>query len=132
MKKLLLVAVALLSTSAFAYTSVSGDKINFQSESTFVSAIFNKSLCFDGESFHATITKCVKWEQNDRGNCLRFAKVNASQPAVSTRQVCADDRDNCGSWRTVRYVQSPVLTVKYENDNGSVIRTQKVTVRSCN
>jgi len=136
MKLIALLATLLSFSSAFAYTSVSGDKIHFQSESTYVSAVFSKSLCLDGDTYEAVINKCVEWTNNDERRCVRNIKITAYQPMKSTRQRCAefgggDDKD-CTRWETVAYVQSPVRTVKFLDEDDRVIKTQKVTVPACN
>ncbi|MCO4794006.1 MAG: hypothetical protein KC493_09850 [Bacteriovoracaceae bacterium] len=136
MKTLILLAV-LFSSTAFA--SVTGDKIHFQSDSTYVSAVFSKTLCLNGDTYEAMITKCMEWTNDDDRDCVRYGKVFATQPMNSTRQRCAQysggDDDRCREWVTVPYVQSPVRTVKWyrDSDNKDVlIRTEIVTVPACN
>lgn len=140
MKKLIILASLLVSTSAFAI--VTGDKIEFQGDSAFVSAAFDKSLCLDGDTYKANITKCVAWENDgDDQQCVKYATFAGSQPMASTRQRCAKfagrDSETCAKWVTVPYVQSPVRTVKYYKDNGDAFdggpyKTVTITVPSCN
>lgn len=131
MKGLLFIAAFLFSANVFAYTYVTGDKIEFQSESSFVSAVFNKTLCFDGADYHAMITKCVQWS-NDGDTCTERARVAATQPAQSTRLRCAYyEGDDCADWDRVSFYQSPNLTVRYYDSGDRVVKTENVTVRSC-
>lgn len=134
MKNLLVLASLLFATSAMA-GFVTGDKIHFQSESTYVSAVFNKTLCFDGESFHATFTKCIEWQrdQDDR-NCIKYGKITATQPQSSTRLRCAEYRGNdgdCKRWERVSYEQSEVRNVKYFNNDDDLIKEEKVIIPVC-
>lgn len=130
--KSFIAAVMLLSTSAFAGNVVG--HIHFQSESTWVNAYYSKSLCVDGDMFKATITKCLRWENEDGDRtCVRRGKVRATQPMVSTRQRCArfsDDR--CVSYETVRYEQSRNVLVKFYNNSDDLVRTETVRVPDCN
>lgn len=133
MKKLLLIASMMMSASAFA-GYVTGDKIEFQADSAFVSAVFSKSLCLDGDTYRAVINKCTEW-QNDGGGdrtCVATAKVEVAQPANSTRQRCAQYNDgDCTKWITVAYNQSPVRTVSYYNSQDDLVKTATVTIPSC-
>lgn len=137
MKKLIILASLMVSTSAFGY--VTGDKIEFQSVSTFVSAAFNKSLCLDGDTYNAVVTLCTKWETSDDDRkCVASAKFAVSQPMTSTRQRCAawngGDDDNCTKWVTVPYVQKPVREVKYyrnNDDDSAPYKTEIITIPSC-
>ena len=135
MKGLLLIAV-LISTSVFArnYTSISGDKIHFQSESTWVSAYYSKSLCLDGDTYKATIRKCMEWSNDDDRNCLRYGKIQATQPMESTRLRCASwgsDDEPCQRYVRVRYYQNPVKEVEFNDEDGNVLFTRTVTVPNC-
>lgn len=139
MKKLI-VLLALVSSTAFALPfnadSMTGDKIHFQAESTWVNSYYSKSLCFDGADFHATIQKCAEWTNNDDRRCVRTVMIQATQPQESTRQRCAvrnDDDKACSEWVTVRYFQSENRTIKFlEGDSRRVLGTKKITVPSCN
>ena len=139
MKKLIILASLLMSTSAFGY--VTGDKIEFQGVSTFVSAAFNKSLCLDGDTYNAVVTLCTEWERDsdDDRICVAREKFAVTQPMTSTRQRCAQfEGDNSGGdcikWVTVPYVQKPVREVKYyrnNDDDSSPYKTEIITIPSC-
>jgi len=138
MKKLLLIA-ALFASTANAY--VTGDKIHFQADSTFVSAAFSKTLCLneETENYEATITKCVEWTNDDDRDCVEYGKFFAVQPMESTRQRCArfggGDDDRCMVWITVPYIQNRVKTVKWYRNNDDDSQPYKVTtvrIPSCN
>ncbi|MEC7275899.1 MAG: hypothetical protein VXV96_06230 [Bdellovibrionota bacterium] len=131
MKKLI-VAAALLSSSAFAGSIVG--HIHFQSASTWVNAYTSKSLCLDGSTYRATVNKCLRYERDGgERTCVRRGKVAISQPMESTRQRCARmSDDTCVSYETVRYVQSPNVLVKFYDNDDNLVRTKTVTVPSCN
>jgi hypothetical protein len=131
MKKLIAMTLMFISVSAFA--NVSGDKILFQKESTYVSVVYNKSLCLDGNTYRAVIDKCMQWANDDRRACLRSAKVRVTQPVESTRQRCAATTDRgCSAWETVRFNQDPVRTVTFFNDEGRELDTKTYIVKACN
>ncbi|CBW25708.1 putative exported protein [Halobacteriovorax marinus SJ] len=133
MKKLLALTSILLSTASFAY--VTGDKIHFQKDSTYVSAAYSKSLCFDGENFKANIRKCTRWTTNDERRCTRYGVFAATQPQESTRKRCARwggrDDSNCLKWETVRYFQSEVRTVKFYGQNDDLRKTETIVIPTC-
>ncbi|MCF8059767.1 MAG: hypothetical protein K9K67_10745 [Bacteriovoracaceae bacterium] len=132
--KSLIAALAIVSTSAFAGNVVG--HIHFQSESTWVNALYSKSLCLDGDTYKATVTKCMEYGSGDERRCLQYGKIAATQPVESTRQRCASfgggDDNQCTKWITVSYVQSPNITVKFYNDDNELVKTKKITVPSCN
>lgn len=112
-----------------------GGHVNFQRESTFVSPLFSKSLCFDGVDYHAEIRKCVKWDlSNDDVTCVRYEKVKAMQPMVSTREHCehfgGNDDNRCEKWVTVPFIQKPERKVQVMND-GQLVKEVIVKVRDC-
>ncbi len=139
--KMLMILAAVLgmnTVNAHAYEYVAGDKILFQSVSTYVSAVFSKSLCLNGDTYEALVNECTEWRNrgNDNGpECVAFKKVTAYQPMASTRQRCAEytgrDQNHCAVWETVDFVQSPVRTVKFYNSNDQLIKTAKVTIPAC-
>lgn len=131
MKRLILIAGLLLGASAFAQDTVTGDKILFQAESTYVSALYNRTLCLDGEMYRAIITKCVAFDRSEDRECIRYGKVAAEQPMYSTRQRCSGfSGDECEGYETVPFYQSPVRTVKfYRNDD--LVKTMEIAVPSC-
>lgn len=141
MKKIIgMLAVFAFSSTAFATTNIVGDKILFQKNNTYVSAVTSDSLCFDGDSFRATFTVCEKFVTtgSQDGKCLKSATVNGVQPAVSTRQVpvfSGPNDDTVDSYRTVKFVQSPNLNVKeyFVPTSGSskLVKSYSVTVPSC-
>lgn len=134
--KALLLAVTLLGSNAFAagyYTT--GDKIFFQSASTWVSGL-GKNICLDGDTFRAVVTKCVAWGGKEESYCQKQVKVEIAQAVNSTKTVCVDEggREDsfCRKTEVVPYIQSPNLTVKYLNDrNDSLIKTVNVRVKDC-
>lgn len=132
MKKLIL-TLALGLTSAYASNT---GHIHFQADSTWVNPVTNKSLCFDGEEFHASVITCVQTRMARGGEeCSRYGKTVISQPARSTRKVCLEERGesgNCVQYGTVDYVQSPTRRVEFYGDRGGVIRTEMITVPACN
>jgi len=131
--KSLIAAIAFV-TAATAFGSVVGH-VHFQSESTWVNAYYSKSLCLDGDTFRATITKCAKWSTGDDRTCLKRIKVQAAQPQESTRQRCAtgaNNDDGCQSYVTVRYFQSENITVKFYDNDDNLVKTEDITVPSCN
>lgn len=132
MKKLIVMALMFVSATAFA--NISGDKILFQKESTYVSAVYSKSLCLDGSTYRAVINKCMQWSNSgDDSRCLRTAKVRVTQPMESTRQRCAvQSEQGCSKWETVRFFQDPVRTVTFFSDNGRELDTKTVVVKACN
>lgn len=136
MKQLMMTVLMLVGSSAFAWTPT-GHHIHFQSASTWVS-VFNSSngLCLDGDMFRAKITKCAKYNNDDRQNVCK-EKVTAwyTQPVASTRTICVDERGESGTcyeYATVPYVQSPDRTVVWEADRGGATRTETVRVPDCN
>ncbi len=139
---ILLAAVIGMNVASANAGYVTGDKILFQADSTFVSAVFSKSLCLNGDTYEATINKCAEYRNrgNDEGlECVAFVKVKAFQPMVSTRQRCAQFESDssggdCAKWETVPFVQNPVRTVQYwagSDDSERVVKTAKVTIPAC-
>jgi hypothetical protein len=116
MKNLLITIVMLATTSAFA-DSMTGDKIHFQKESTWVNSYYSKSICFDGTDFHAQVSTCVKWVNRRGGQeCAKYGKKAAVQPQVSLRKRCVESRGRdgeCTKWEMVRYFQDDVRTIKF-------------------
>lgn len=133
--KMALITLIVLAAS-FAQAMVSGDKILFQRDSTYVSAVYNKTLCLDGQTYRAVIAKCVSYSGGDNDRCLRTAKVQASQPMHSTRKLCAETRghgESCVRYKNVAFTQSPVRTVQFhDGDNNRVTKTVRVTIPACN
>lgn len=132
--KSLVLALAFLAATV-THANVAGDKIHFQSDSTWVSAVYNKSLCVNGNNFEALITKCVERTGGDSDSCIRTIKVRATQPINSTRLRCdafaGRDEGTCRKWVRVPYVQKPVRTVSFYTDRDQLIKTVKVTVPAC-
>ena len=140
MKSLLVLVLGLMSTSAMA-DYMTGDKIHFQADSTWVNSYYSKSICQDGENFYATISVCVEYREDSDGDreCAKRGTKNAVQPITSTRQRCAqtdDDDGDCEQYETVEYHQSPTRTVKFyesdDDDGGRLVRTETYTIGSCN
>jgi len=141
MKSLLILAIGLMSASAFA-DYMTGDKIHFQADSTWVNSYYSKSLCQDGENYYATISVCVEYRESSDGDreCARRGTKNAVQPLMSTRKKCAvrdwtDDDNDCEQYETVEYYQSPVRTVKFfeaeDDSSGRLVRTETYTIPAC-
>lgn len=137
MKNLVIGLALLSSASAFAErdTYFTGDKIEFQKDSTWVSALYSKTLCLNGDTYEAIITKCAEYSNDDERRCERTIKVKAFQPMVSTRQRCdrfgGSDDNRCDRWVTVPFVQNPERIVKFY-EGSTLVRTQKVVVPACN
>lgn len=109
----------------------SGGHVNFQRESTFVSPLFSKSLCFDGVDFHAKVRKCVKWTQDDERRCEETIIIEAVQPQESTRERCAKvTEDGCDLWKTVPFIQSEVRKVDIMEDD-KVVGNKFAKVKEC-
>lgn len=119
---------------------MSGDKIHFQKVSTWVNSYYSKSICFDGENFHAKVRLCAEWQRDDDDRrCVAYKIVDAVQPQESTRERCAarsggDDDDRCTEWETVRYFQSENKTVTFyaDEDSNQVAGKVSYTIKSCN
>lgn len=164
--KILIATIALLTLSSSYAKLQRGDMgyenvksvqghILFQADSTYVNAYYNKTLCLDGDTYKAVVSKCLEWgtpfrngQRNRRSHdsvCLKRGKVMISQPEVSTRQRCAaydnetpfnrgDHRAHngrCIKWETVPFVQSPDMTIKFFNQDNTLIKTEEITVPSC-
>ena len=123
----------LVSLSAFGY--MTGDKIHFQKDSTWVNSYYNKTICLnDQDVYEAMVSTCKKWVNSgdDDRSCVRYGKKKIYQPMTSTRLRCGDwDRDECDSWVRVDYVQSPNRTVKFYNDQDQLQKTVSYTIGSC-
>lgn len=134
MKALISTMAFLVSLSAFGY--MTGDKIHFQKDSTWVNSYYNKSLCLnDQDVYEAVVSVCTKYVNNgsDDRTCVRRGTKKIYQPMVSTRLRCDDwSGDNCSSWVRVDYVQSPKRTVKFYNDKDQLTKTASYTIKSCN
>ena len=133
--KSIVIALALLSSSAFATTS--GDKIFFQKDSSWISGL-GKNICVNesNNTYYALVSKCVKWTSPDQNFCAKEAKVVIAQPVASTKEVCTKwtggEQNGCRQFKTVSFVQSPDMTVTYYNDrNDTVIKTIQARVKSC-
>lgn len=130
-----LIAAIVLFGSVSASAMVMGDKIHFQNNSTWVSSVYNKSLCLDGDLYEAVVSVCTKWSGNsDDRNCVRRAKKKIFQPMTSTRQRCAQytGRDgNCSKWITVDYTQDRVKEVSFYDSNDNLLYTKTVTIPDC-
>ena len=133
MKSTLLAIAFLISGSAFARTS--GAHIHFQKDSTWVNALYSRTLCLNSatDTYEATISVCVEWrnEDGDR-DCVQRGTKMAFQPRVSTRQRCARySNDDCKAYETVAYVQSPERNVTIYDNEDQVVGTKMVTVPFC-
>lgn len=136
MKLAIISALALFSVVAQAESDsyITGDKIHFQKASTWVSALYSKTLCLAGDTFYAVSNQCVEWGGGDNDYCRKFKKVTISQPVNSTREVCVEssggESDFCRKWKTVPYVQNPVRKVEFI-EGSRVVDTKIVTVKAC-
>lgn len=133
--KAILLLTLLVSTSVFARTNygLRGDKIQFQKHSTWVSVVYNKTLCIDGETYFSDIRKCLEWERDsDDRVCKKYGIVKATQPMHSTRQRCAQRNDDrCTEWETVKFTQKPVKEVSFLDEDGNVQYSKTYTVPNC-
>lgn len=136
MKTLILALSFVVAASANA-EYISGDRIHFQKDSTWVSSYYNKTACLRGATYEAVVSKCIETRNSgDNDHCVRYAKTKIFQPMNSTRLRCdrftGRDDNNCAKWVRVPYVQKQVRTVSVHNDrNDSVIRTFKFTIPAC-
>jgi hypothetical protein len=104
-----------------------GDKIHFQKHSTWVSAKYSRTLCFNGVDFKAKLRRCTKWvEGGDDRRCKKYKDIIAKQPQESTRRICKKfggrDEDTCLEWGTARYFQN----------HKRIINKEVISIRSCN
>ena len=130
MKKFFLM-LALMTTSALAANT---GHVHFQADSTWVNPVTSRSLCFENGEFRAMVSKCIETRMMRGGEeCVRWGKKWITQPANSTRLVCADDggRGECRDLVRVPYVQSRERRVTYYADRGGATRTEIVTVPAC-
>ena len=142
MKKLMIIAAMLFSASALADQIVPRNAhYTFQSASTWVNAVYNKSLCLNGDTYEATVLSCLAYREAGDGEreCDKYGKIEISQPMVSTRQRCAqtDDDGDCESYETVEFVQEPTRTINWvrvDSDSGSeyFVKSETLTVPACN
>jgi len=131
MKSLILVALIAFSSANAGIGGASGGHVNFQRESTFVSPLFSKSLCFDGVDFHAKVKKCVKWTNDDERRCIESETIEAVQPQESTRERCDKYTDDgCQLWKTVPFIQSEVRKIDIIEDD-RVVANKFVKVKEC-
>lgn len=134
--KLLVSLVILLSASYASAYDIVGDKIHFQQDSTWVSALYNRTLCHDGETYYAEVSKCVEWGGRGGDECTRREKGPIFQPITSTRVVCKEYRgrdDRCVEWETIEYHQSPTMVVEFYSERGNrLIKKETITVPVCN
>lgn len=109
-----------------------GVHIEFQRESTFVNAQFNRTLCTDGVDYFAKFRKCMIRSNDDDAECLRTDIIEAQQPVVSERQRCKsyDSDGKCLKWITVPYIQSPkrIFIPNREEDNR---KEKKIVIPKC-
>jgi hypothetical protein len=114
-----------------------GDKIHFEKDSTWVNSYYSKSLCFDGENFHAKIHKCVKWVNRRGGEeCAKTEKFAAIQPQYSTRKRCVKQQGrsgNCKEWENVDYFQSEIRIIDFyrERGGGRAYKTETIVIPTC-
>lgn len=107
-----------------------GDKIHFQEESTWVSVLYNKSLCHDGQDYWARVQKCAV-EANDNGKCLERQKVQIRQPLRSSKKRCKrSTRSQCVVWEDVPYIQAPKRIIEKQEGRARV-QTIRKTVPRC-
>ncbi len=138
MKHLFFVLTVLLFTTVEGFPGVggmSGGHIQFQKESTFVHPLYHKSLCYDGDSFHAKVNKCVEWkESGDKSTCVRTQTVWAEQPRESKHQRCArsaGDDGTCLAWEEVPLVQNPDRYFEFADEDGRVTKRVEFRVKDC-
>jgi|GEM_PF-1412174 len=109
-----------------------GGHINFQKYSTFVNALYSRTLCHDGHDYHANITKCAVWSNGDDRTCLEREKIEAIQPIESKRMRCKrSDGDDCIEWIEVEFIQSPKRIIEQKDDDGNIKKIEKVIIPNC-
>ncbi len=55
-----------------------------------------------------------------------------SEMGISTKQRCKKrEDDKCALWETVLFNQRPDRLVKFKDEDGNVIRIEKLRVKSC-
>lgn len=109
-----------------------GSQINFQKYSTFVNALYSRTLCHDGHDYHAKITKCAVWSNDDDRTCLEREKIEAVQPMESKRFRCKKkEDDDCVEWIEVDFIQSPKRIIELKDDDGNIKKIEKVVIPQC-
>lgn len=133
---LLIVSVTMaLSSLAFAdgVGGTSGGHILFQRNSTYVSALHNRTLCVNNGHYFATVNSCVSFGGGDNDHCEQMAKMQITQPIKSVTKKCTlyYGGDNCIKWETVPFVQEPVLKVKIKPETGGMPKTKILQIPNC-
>ncbi len=114
---------------------ISGGHIQFQDFSTFVHPVYEKSLCFDGEAFHAKVNKCLEWKtESDNRVCVRSTEVWAKQPMESSRERCKHFEGSdgtCLAWERVPLVQYPNRFFEFKDEDERVLKRVEFRVKDC-
>ena len=111
---------------------ISGGHINFQRNSTFVNALYSKTLCHDTYEFRTMSMICKKWSSDSDRECILKVLEEITQPLESTRERCKERSDRkCVEWETIRFYQSPDRTIKILDDSRNVIKIKKLTIPIC-
>lgn len=128
-----LMSLVLISVfTSFSWAGVggtSGGHVFFQKVSTYVSVVYNRTLCVEDGNYFALVNFCI--EQDREGGCERFEKKEITQPVISSHKVCAKQRgDTCAKWETAPYVQKPIFNV-IDDNGGGFKRPQVIQVPNC-
>lgn len=110
----------------------SGGSIHFQSDSTYVNPMYNRTLCLNSRDvYEAVVRKCVKYVREDgERKCVKTSKTKIYQPRISSRTRCNGRRDDeCYSRESYRYTQGRTRYINVRR--ASYETTEKVTVRRC-
>lgn len=112
---------------------IEGGTVHFQKDSTWVNMVYSKSLCYSNEKYFAKGRKCTKWRRDsDDRKCEEYVPKLMIQPEYSTRMRCKKrDDDNCIEWEVVKYRQKRDRVVRFKDEDGNVIKTEALRVKSC-
>lgn len=110
-----------------------GNSILFRRDSTYVNVLYNKTICHDGDDFHAKVTQCVEWKvDSDDRKCVRREKNVIFQPMEDYRFRCSHyEDDDCVEWEKVPLNQSPKRILEIKDNDGQVRSTKKKIIPRC-
>lgn len=107
-----------------------GDRILFQDYSTYVSLLYNSSICFDGIDYRAHISKCTK--RSEDSTCIKSKKIKVFQPKESQRLRCTEfEDDNCVQFQPVPFIQPTVREILMYDSDGRLITRANLIVKDC-
>ena len=133
MKKLILIFLIFITNAHAGVGGIDGGSVHFQKDSTWVNMVYSKTLCYKDKAYFAKSRKCKKWERHsDDRNCVKYANTIITQPEFSTRQRCKTrDDDGCKLWETITYHQKRDRVVRFKDEDGHILRTEKLRVKAC-